>query len=259
MRASVSTELTTRSRRSAPGRKLDPRFVNGLGIAGIVGSSLLIVSEMLYYFLPDRPYTPYMVYENLGWAAAWRTRWASALTLPAILFCLCGSAQVYLAFQTAPQLSQALMGTALFIFSISLGLLEMHQAVMAAFSEVILTGDLNPALLLQEPITTDRWIRYALTSCLAFMAYVFIPCVWKGQTHYPRWVCGTFPLVLFMLRPLFIRLATSLESSLFQQLVVGPFHQYMFLIFFISSTVGLWNNKTIKAGIWLPVEEGHDG
>lgn len=233
---------------------LSRTFVRALGVLGTMGGFLLIVIDLIYYFDPTQDWKPFVVYYNLGRVSPWRTMVAETLLLPACLLCVCGGLQVYLAFGPAPRIAQAVVGGSFSCFICSFCMLTMLQAVASTFARIAIDSGLDEVLVYEEPFQADRWFRNALLVCQLVFAIAYLPSVYLGKTHYPRWMCATIPLMLIIFRLPLMRLVQWLESSLLTQLIAAPIHKYAIFLFYLTSTITLWDAK-IACGVCLPLEE----
>merc|ERR1712129_418826 len=86
-------------------------------------------------------------------------------------------------------------------------------------------------------------MRLPIYPLFAAVTLFFLPAVWTRNTHYPRWMCVTYPLLMFALLVPVNNLGLEYFPANVYQIVMGGYYPLMWVVFYGSSTIALWNAK----------------
>jgi hypothetical protein len=179
---------------------------NGLAIVGILGSTLLLVTDIVLV------YTPLAAKEfNVFNAAAGKSRrrliWGSLLGVFAIPLVIVGFGFIYVKLQPAGPwlaLPPALIGA--FAYIIGAG---FHAAI--PFFVAAIQATPGPEARTSAPLST-MWAVFRVLQSTLFVAVVassvwLLISVLSGSTLYPRWTAALSPAVTGLLLRLLARLS----------------------------------------------------
>lgn len=213
-------------------------WIRVLGIFGILGGLILFAGDMLLYYDPIS--TNFK--QNMGNASDFRIIASGVCALFATWFYMGGLAQIYCAFKTTKPIFKngvlICFGCILIAFGI------VHGAFLAIATTAKLATenklDINNAVFLSEKI--NEILRLFVYPIVGILSILFISQVWKGKTLYPKWIIIFFPLIPFLLEDLVCK---YLPNHIWI-IVKGGYLNLILVIFFMASTIALWNIKNPK-------------
>ena len=207
------------------------------GLLGILGGFLLFMGDMLIYYLPDS--TNLLL--NMGIVSEQRIVLSGLTALFSAWCYTLGLGQVYFAFSTTKKIFRRIVVLSFGMILIAYGVIHAGFMAIATTSQLAVSNDLdlNSATLLARRI--DELLRLFIYPLFALCSLVFITQVWNKKTRYPRWILFFFPLLSFGLKFFFER---WLEGHVWV-IVIGGYYNLMLILFFVASTIALWNQKQI--------------
>ncbi len=206
-----------------------------VGLAGILGGLVLFSGDMLFYY--DSVCTD--VKTNMGNASDLRIKLSGISALLATWLYLLGLLQVHYAFKISSKITRNIVLLSFGAILIAYGIIHGAYVAIAVTSKLSVQFgiDINKATLLATE--TNQLLRLFIYPIFALLSFVFIKEVWRKKTLYPRWILFFFPLVPFLFQGLIHK---SLYGSI-KIIIMGGFLNIILIIFFIASTVALWNSK----------------
>ncbi len=206
-----------------------------LGIFGILGGITLLTGDMLFYYDPINT----NLFKNMGNASDSRIIYSAVTALLASWFYILGVVHVYQAFKPTKPL---IKNTVLICFAaiiISYGVVHGAFVAIATSSKLAIQNnlDLNESILLASE--ANNVLRLLVYPIFGLLSVLFIYQVWKKNTLYPRWIILFFPLIPFLIQDFMCK---NLSGNIWI-IVCGGYLNHILIIFFIASTIALWNKK----------------
>ena len=205
------------------------------GIAGILGGLLLFAGDMLFYYHPVN--TDLKI--NMGNASDMRLLLSTITALFATWLLLLGTIQVYYAFIKSSAVARNTVTACFIAIFISYGIIHGAYLSIATSSKLALNNGLDIDKAIYLSVYINNILRLFVYPFFAVLSIVFIYQVWKKNTLYPRWIIIFFPLIPFLFRGL---LDANLSGK-YWIIFVGGFYNLILVLFFIASTLALWNYK----------------
>ncbi len=208
------------------------------GIFGILGGIILVIGDMLFYY--DAESTDLL--QNIAHASDSRLIISGVTALVGAWFYVLGLGQVNFAFQPSKPIMRKILMFCLGGIFIAYGVVHGAYVSIGATAKLAVQNNLDiveATRLSWEINGAIRWFVYPL---FAICSLVFIIQVWKKKTLYPRWMILFFPLLLFLLQGVIGKLLTGKAWVI----IMGGYLNLLLVVFFIGSTIALWNAKTEK-------------
>ena len=207
-----------------------------LGIFGILGGITLLTGDMLFYYDP----TNTNLFENMGNASDSRIIYSTVTALLASWFYILGVIHVYQAFKPTKPLIKNTVLICFAAITISYGVVHGAFVAIATSSKLAIQNnlDLNESILLASE--ANNVLRLLVYPIFGLLSVLFIYQVWKKNTLYPRWIILFFPLIPFLIQDFICK---NLSGNIWI-IVCGGYLNHILIIFFIASTIALWNKKT---------------
>ena len=151
-----------------------------------------------------------------------------------------GLGQVYYAFRPTKTLIRNIVVISFGGILISYGVVHAAYAAIAATAKLSVQYELDMGSATALGSKTNQMLRLLVYPVFAVLSLLFINQVWKRKTLYPRWMILFFPLLPF----LFQGLISKLLSDSLWVIIVGGYLNLILVVFFLASTIALWNSKT---------------
>ncbi len=208
--------------------------LRGFGIAGITGSILFICGDLLYNHIPGSTESPAVKMSRL---AESRLLNAGMLGMLGCWLYVLGALHVYLAFRPAG-------GTFAFIFLLAFGAVMVSYGIShTAFFSIAAgaragadpeTGGKLGNKFFQR-LVTITYIPVTISSLMMLYAIV------TGKSLYPWWMVFLLPVIIYLLKTTITRL---LRGHL-RELVNDSYDNLVLFIFYLISTIVLWNGTVV--------------
>ncbi|WP_106794697.1 DUF6796 family protein [Aquimarina sp. Aq78] len=215
--------------------KINQFWIRVFGIFGIIGGLILFAGDMLFYY--DSSNTN--LRENMGKASDLRIITSGVTALLAAWFYMLGVVQVYHAFKPS---KPVLRNTILFCFGaivIAYGVIHGVYVSIATSAKLATQNNLDMNEAVSLAVETNNVLRLFVYPIFGLLSILFIVQVWKRKTLYPRWIILFFPLIPFLIQGFICK---NLSGSTWI-IVCGGYLNIILIIFFIASTIALWNIK----------------
>jgi hypothetical protein len=210
-------------------------WLRAMGVSGILGGLLLFTGDMLFYYNSNS--TDLKL--NMSHVSDFRIMASGISALLATWLYILGLGQVYYAFKST---SLRIRNTVLISFAgilIAYGVVHGVYVAIATTAKLAVENGLDIEIATTLASKTNNILRLFVYPLFALLSYVFISQVWKKNTLYPRWILFFFPLLPFLFKDLISR---ALGGSLWI-IIVGGFLNLILVVFFLASTIALWNPK----------------
>ena len=207
-----------------------------MGLTGILGGLLLFSGDMLFYY--DSASTNLKL--NMGNISDFRIIANGILALLATWFYLFGLGQVYYAFMPSTKTVRNIVVVSFACILISYGVIHSAYIAIATTAKLAVQNQLDIETATTLASNTNNTLRLLVYPIFALLSFVFIWQVWKKKTLYPRWIILFFPLVPF----LFQGLVSKVLSGSIWIVIVGGYLNLIIVVFFLASTIALWNTRT---------------
>jgi len=204
------------------------------GLSGIIGSILFVWGDLSYNHIPGSKDSPAQRMSGLSEKILLR---AGTLGMIGCWFYCLASLHVYLAFQPAGEIFAFILWLAFAASMIGYGI--GHTAYFS-----IATGAQTAVKLGSDAETGGKLgstFFKRLTNIIYIPVVIFslmmIYAILSGSSLYPIWMLAFLPTVLFLLKTPVLKL---LKGRL-QQLITDSYDNFILLVFFVLSTLVLWN------------------
>ncbi|RLD83051.1 MAG: hypothetical protein DRJ07_07430 [Bacteroidetes bacterium] len=215
---------------------INQSWLRVMGLTGILGGLLLFTGDMLFYY--DSVSTNLKL--NMGNASEFRIIANGILALLATWFYLFGLGQVYYAFMPSTKTVRNIVVVSFACILISYGIIHSAYIAIATTAKLAVQNHLDMETATALASNTNNILRLLVYPIFALLSFVFIWQVWKKKTLYPRWIILFFPLVPF----LFQGLVKKVLSGSIWIVIVGGYLNLIIVVFFLASTIALWNTNT---------------
>lgn len=219
--------------------KITKFWLRTLGIFGILGGLILLSGDLLFYY--DSASTNLKL--NMGHASDTRLIASGITALFATWFYLLGTGQVYYAFKPASALARNTVVLCFAAIFIAYGVIHGAYVAIATTAKLSVQNNLNMDAATALSSRINDILRLFVYPIFGVLSFVFITQVWKKKTLYPRWIIIFFPLTLFVFKEILNKILTGGSWIIF----VAGFFNLILVIFFIASTIAMWNTKIEKA------------
>ena len=214
------------------------RMFRWLGIAGILGAAILFIGDILYLYDSSAEVAGLKSISDLP-DGRFLASGISAL-IGGWLYTL-GAGQLYFALRPSGKLISIL--TFGFFAAIMIGYGIAHAAFFSIISgakDAFLTGA-ETAVLTELPKKYFYLLVQILTIPGVIAAILFVYAILFRKTHYPKWIVVLFPLFLFLLKDMIVEGLTGMSKAVLN----GGYENMIMLLFFLVSTIVLWNGGKI--------------
>ena len=216
--------------------EIKQNWIRLLGIAGALGGLVLFAGDMLFYFQSGS--TDLLM--NMTKASDERISLSGISALIATWLYLLGVWQVYIAFKpTSAKIRVVLLLSFIGILT-AYGIVHAEYVAIAITAKLAVQNQLDIATTTELASHVNELLRLFVYPLFGVLSLVFISQVWKRKTLYPRWMVFFFPLLPFLLQGVFVKFLTGNAWVV----VIGGFLNLILVIFFIASTIALWNVRT---------------
>jgi hypothetical protein len=204
------------------------------GIAGFLGALIMATGDLLYHHVPGSTQT---VAERMSSLPQTRLVSAGALGLVGSWLYVLGAFHLYYAFLPAGVDFALAISLTFAMVMIAYGVGHASYYAIGSSAKVArdhgldieAAGKIGEALFSRIVIIT--YIPVTIASLL--MLY----CILSGQSAYPLWIAPFLPIVLYLLRPLVLKVLRGRVH----ELVRDSYDNFVLLVFFLLSTAVLWN------------------
>jgi len=204
------------------------------GISGIIGSILFIFGDLLYNHIPGSKNNPTMKMSTMS-----ESRLLSAGTLGLIgcWFYILASLHLYIAFRSVGDIFAFIFLLAFAAVMICYGISHTAYFAIAAGAQVAarLGSDVESGGKLGN--TFFQRLVYITYIPVAISSLMMIYGIVTGQSMYPRWMVVFLPIVIYLIKTPITRV---LRGRL-REIVNDSYDNVVFFVFFLLSTVILWN------------------
>jgi hypothetical protein len=213
--------------------KTNRLWIRAAGIAGVLGGLMLFAGDMLFYYHADSTNLKL----NMGNVSELRIMLSGLTALFASWFYMLGLVQVYYAFKPSGAKARNAVLLSFGAILIAYGVIHGAYVAIAVASKLAVQHQLEIDTATRLAVKTNQLLRLFVYPAFAVLSIVFIMQVWKKKTLYPRWIILFFPLVPFVFRGLLKKALSGSALVIFD----GGFLNLILVIFFLASTVALWN------------------
>ena len=215
--------------------KINRFWLRIMGLSGIIGGLILFAGDMLFYY--DSDSTNLLL--NMGNASDSRILFSGISALLATWFYLFGLGQVYYAFMPTGKIARNIVMVCFAAILSSYGIIHSAYLAIATTAKLAVLNQLDIEIATALASNTNNALRLLIYPIFALLSFVFITQVWKRKTLYPRWIIFFFPLIPFLFKGL---ISNVLYGSILI-VVSGGFLNLIIVVFFMASTIALWNNN----------------
>jgi len=213
-------------------------WLRTLGIFGIFGGVILLTGDILFYFDPVNT----DLKANMGNATDMRIILSAITALFATWFYVLGVGQVYHAFKPSSAIARNTVVVTFAAILIAYGVIHGAYVAIATSAKLSVQHNIDMEAATALASKTNNILRLFVYPFFAVLTVVFITQVWKKKTLYPRWIIAFFPIIPFLFKGLFKKYLTGGTWIIF----VGGFFNLILILFFIASTIALWNIKNVN-------------
>ena len=208
------------------------------GLSGIVGAVIFICGDLLYNHIPGSADTPAIKMSQLN-----EPRLLNAGTAGMIgcWFYLLGSMHLYLAFRPAGEIFA-------FIFLLAFGAVMVCYGISHTAYFAIAAGAKTASKLGSDPeiggkLGTEFFHRlvYITYIPVAVSSLMMVYGILNRKSLYPWWMVFFLPIIIYLFKTPIVRLLKGKT----RELVNDSFDNIVLLIFFLISTVVLWNGSVL--------------
>jgi hypothetical protein len=208
--------------------------LRAFGLSGVLGSLLFIYGDLLYNHVPGSAFSPA---EKMAGLPESRLLKAGTLGLAGCWFYALGALHVYLAFRPAGE------AFAYFLW-LSFGAVMICYGISHAAYFSIAAGA-KAALSLGGTVGQGSWLGEAFFKRLTLITYIpaavsslmMLYGILSGRSLYPWGMVFSMPLLLYVLKALVLRLLRGRP----RELVNDAYDNLVLFVFFLASTLVLWN------------------
>jgi len=208
------------------------------GLSGILGSMLFMCGDLFYNHIPGSKDSPAVKMSKLPET---RLLNAGSLGLVGCWFYTLAAMHIYLAFRPAGETFAFIISLAFGAVMICYGVSHAGYFAIAAGAQVAAkTGsDIEKGSKLGnvffQRLVTITYIPVAISSLMMLYGIV------TGRSLYPRWMIVFLPVILHFIKTPVIRILRGYPG----ELVNDSYDNFILFIFFLISTVVLWNGVLV--------------
>lgn len=206
-----------------------------LGISGILGGLILFAGDMLFYYNGDE--TDYMV--NLANSSDQRIIASGVTALLAAWLYTLASGQIYYAFQPAKKWIRLSVFFSLAAIMITYGVVHGAFVAIAVAAKNAAQLGMPANSMVELAIAANDALRNIAYLPFAIFIVLFIPTVWKGHTHFPRWIILFCPIVPYLFQGIIVPMLTGKWVII----VGGGYLNLILVLFFSATTIALRSSK----------------
>jgi hypothetical protein len=204
------------------------------GISGIIGSILFIFGDLLYNHIPGSKKSPTVKMSKMPES---RLLNAGTLGLVGCWFYTLASLHLYIAFRPAGDYLAFIFFLAFAATMICYGISHTAYFAIATGAQVAAQlgsdaesgGKLGNAFF--KRLVYITYIPVAISSLMMLYGIV------AGRSMYPRWMVVFLPIVIYLLKTP----ATRILKGHLQEIINDSYDNVVFFVFYVLSTVVLWN------------------
>jgi hypothetical protein len=204
------------------------------GLSGILGAMIFIYGDLLYNHIPGSSDNPAVKMSKLAEA---RLLNAGTFGLIGCWFYVISSMHLYLAFRPVG-------GTFAFILLLTFGAVMICYGISHAAYFAIATGAQVASKLGSDPETGGKLgntffqrLVYITYIPVAISSLLMVYGIVTEKSLYPWWMIFFLPVIIYLLKTPIVRLL----RGHFQELVNDSYDNIVVFIFYVVSTVVLWN------------------
>jgi len=215
--------------------KTNNTVIRLLGISGIIGGLILLAGDLLFYY--DSSSINLVL--NMGNASDNRIIISGLTAIFATWFYLLALVHVYYAFNRSKSFTRNIMIGSFAAILVSYGIIHGAYIAIATSAKIAVENNLDLESTTSLAKEANNLLRLFIYPIFAILSFVFITEVWKKRTLYPRWIILFFPLIPFLFKTILVKL----PAGGFWIVINGGFLNLILVLFFLASTVALWNRK----------------
>ena len=211
-----------------------PLALRLFGISGIIGAILFVFGDLSYSHIPGSKDSPAQRMSRLPEKILLR---AGMLGLFGCWFYCLASLHVYLAFQPAGEIFS-------FILALTFGATMIGYGIGHTAYFSIATGAQTAVKLGSDAVTGGKLgstFFKRLSNIIYLPVSVFtvmmIYAIITGRSLYPLWMVVFLPTVLYLLKTPILKLL----NGRIQELITDSYDNLILFVFFVLSTLVLWN------------------
>jgi hypothetical protein len=205
------------------------------GLAGILGSLVLFIGDMLFYFNGEQS----NLIVNMAHASSERIILSGLCAMLAAWLYTLAAGQIYYAFQPAGRWIHTTVFLSFTAIMIAYGIVHAAYLAIAVSAKNAVEMGLTPNSLTDLAITSNHVLRYLVYVPFGVFTLSFIPAVWTGKTRFPRWIVFFSPIIPFLLKNFIVG---NLTGSL-RVIIAGGYLNLILLLFFAGTTTALIFSK----------------
>jgi len=193
---------------------------------------------MLFYYNGDE--TDYIA--NLANSSDQRIIASGVFALISAWLYTLGSGQIYYAFQPAKKWIRLTMFFSFAAIMITYGVVHgAYVAIAVAAKNAVQLG--MPADSMTDlAVAANNALRNIAYLPFAIFTVLFIPSVWSGNTHFPKWIILFCPVVPYLLQGFIV----SNLSGKWLVIIGGGYLNLILVLFFTATTIALGLKKIMK-------------
>jgi hypothetical protein len=209
------------------------------GLFGVLGSITLFSGDMLFYYGANHT----SLTENMGNASDTRIIASGITALLAAWFYILGLGQIHHAFKPSKALYRNTITICFGAIFIAYGVIHGAFVAIATSAKLAIENHLDLTTSISLARDTNNMLRLLVYPIFGVLSIVFFLQVWKKKSLYPRWILLFFPLIPFLMQE---EICANLSGKI-SIIICGGYLNLILLIFFLASTIALWNSVKTKA------------
>jgi hypothetical protein len=204
------------------------------GMSGILGSLLFMLGDLSYNHIPGSKDSPAMKMTKLSPS---RLLNAGTLGMVGCWFYALASFHLFLAFRPAGDWFAFILFLAFAISMINYGIGHTAYFAIATGARVAARLGSDVELGGKEGDTFFKRVTFIIYIPVAIFSVMMLYALVTGRSLYPVWMVVFMPIIIYLLRtPL-----TRVLKGRLKELVNDSYDNFVLFIFFVLSTVVLWN------------------
>ncbi len=209
-----------------------------LGLSGILGALLFMVGDLLYNHISGSDNTPT---EKMSILPESRLLNAGTLGLVGCWFYILAVGHVYIAFMSVGTIFDIILSLVFIALMICYGISHTAYFAIASGAQV--------AIRFGSDAETGGKLGNALFKRFVYITYgpavittgMMIYGIVSGHSLYPFWAVVFLPGVIYLFKTPFVKLLKGRA----RELVNDCYDNFSFFVFFVASTIVLWNSLII--------------